>query len=260
MAHRIEVGFRPQIRDPIGEKIKRRIESELHINKVEKVRIVDVYTIDMCLSEEELETLARRAFSDPIIQFFSIDAPLIEDFDWLIEVGLTPGVTDNVGRTAREALIFCLGKELTPQEKVYTSRQYIMWGDVEGNDVKRIGKELLANELVHRIEILNREGLKKRGRSFYVPRVLGDSTQVYVCEIDIDVSNEELLRISKERLLALNLEEMLAIKDYFSREDVILKRKTVGLGSRITDVELEAIAQTWSNLDLGKSRSVISIL
>ena len=57
-----------------------------------------------------------------------------------------------------------------------------------------------------------------------------------VNSIDIlDADDEELLKISEQGLLALNLSEMKAIQNYFSR-----------LGRNPTDVELETIAQTWS--------------
>jgi len=46
--------------------------------------------------------------------------------------------------------------------------------------------------------------------------------------------------------LALSLEEMKAICNYLQRSDVLAERERVGLGREITDVELEAIAQTWS--------------
>jgi len=57
-----------------------------------------------------------------------------------------------------------------------------------------------------------------------------------VSTIDIlSVDNKKLEDISKEYLLSLNLREMLAVKDYFSKK-----------GRNPTDVELETIAQTWS--------------
>lgn len=57
-----------------------------------------------------------------------------------------------------------------------------------------------------------------------------------VKEIDIlGASNEELVRISKQGVLSLTLGEMLAIKQYFRKQ----KRNP-------SDVELETIAQTWS--------------
>ena len=57
---------------------------------------------------------------------------------------------------------------------------------------------------------------------------------------------KSLLRISRERLLALSLSEMKVLQAYFAREDVRAQRQQVGLGARATDVELEALAQTWS--------------
>lgn len=51
----------------------------------------------------------------------------------------------------------------------------------------------------------------------------------------INATNEQLIKISEEGLLSLNLEEMKAIRDYFT-----------SLGRNPTDVELETLAQTWS--------------
>jgi len=51
----------------------------------------------------------------------------------------------------------------------------------------------------------------------------------------LDADDEELMRISREGLLSLNLAEMRTIQNYFLR-----------LGRNPTDVELETIAQTWS--------------
>jgi len=50
-----------------------------------------------------------------------------------------------------------------------------------------------------------------------------------------DVDDKQLLEISKKNLLALNLEEMKTIKNYFNKK-----------GRNPTDIELETIAQTWS--------------
>ena len=51
----------------------------------------------------------------------------------------------------------------------------------------------------------------------------------------LKVDEAELLRISREDLLSLNLSEMQAIQAYFTE-----------LGREPTDVELETLAQTWS--------------
>ena len=103
MIYRVEIGLKPAIRDARGEKIKGRIIHDLNI-PVEEVRTVDVYTLEASLSAEEIRQIATGPFLDPIIQEYSLGRPMAHDFDWAIEVGYKPGVTDNVGRTAREAV------------------------------------------------------------------------------------------------------------------------------------------------------------
>ena len=55
-----------------------------------------------------------------------------------------------------------------------------------------------------------------------------------------------LMRISSEGILSLSLEEMHAIRDYFASDAVQRRAAALGLPEQPTDVELECIAQTWS--------------
>ena len=244
MAHRIEITNREGIRDPLSEKVKRRIERDLGI-RVEAVRTIEVYVIDASLTRAQLEELVR-AYSDPITQRYTIDEPIARDFDWVIEVGFLPGVTDNVGRTARETLLQVLGIPLREDQRVYTSRQYLIKGELDREEAQRIATEVLGNPLINRFEIRSKEEWDpKVGIGPIVPKV-GGSSGGRVEEISLEVSDEELEKISKERLLALSLEEMRAIQRYLRTPEVVAERRRVGLGDRVTDVELEAIAQTWS--------------
>ena len=152
MVHRIEVGFREGIRDALGEKTKRKIVEHLGI-EVADVRTVEVYTIEGDLSPEELAAIAGGPFSDPVIQYFTIDKPAARSFDWLIEVGFRPGVTDNVGKTAAEAVRLLLGQGR--DAGVFTSRQYCLTGRLDGAHVERIASGLLANDLIQRYEIIH---------------------------------------------------------------------------------------------------------
>ena len=249
MANRIEIGFRAGIRDALGEKIKRRIIEHLRI-PVDSVKTIEVYTIDAPLTPEELERAARGPLSDPVIQEYAVDRPLARGFDWLIEVGFRPGVTDNVGKTAAEAIALLIGKPL----RVTTSRQYAI-GAVRGGctldpltrgDAERIASELLANDLIQRFDIIDgRTWDPAKGIKPYVPRVLGEENP-RTEPIELDCPDEELVRISNERVLALTLDEMRILRDYLKNETVLARRKEVGLGAQMTDVELECLAQTWS--------------
>jgi len=48
---------------------------------VDRVRTIDVYTVDAELTPEELAAAAAGPFSDPVIQQFSIDRPAAGGFD-----------------------------------------------------------------------------------------------------------------------------------------------------------------------------------
>lgn len=64
--------------------------------------------------------------------------------------------------------------------------------------------------------------------------------------IDLEIADKDLQKLSSNRLLALTLEEMQAIRNHFRDEKVKVKRSALGLSAQPTDVELEVIAQTWS--------------
>ena len=243
MAVRIEIGFREGIRDALGEKIRRRIVQHLQI-PVDDVKTIDVYTIDGILPLQDLEAAARGPLSDPVTQRYSIGVPIAFGFDWLIEVGFRPGVTDNVGKTAREALRLLLGDKAPPDLGVYTSRQYLLRGPLGRAATEHIATNLLANELIERYTIS--EGAAwNRQIVPYIPRVSGEG-EPKTEEIDLDVDDRALLKISSDRVLALNLAEMASLRDYLRVKTVRQARAQVGLGSRITDAELECLAQTWS--------------
>ena len=131
MLCRVIVGLKSNVRDVVGEKFARKIKSELHMD-VGDVRIVNVFTLEG-LSEEQVGlALERAALHDPVLHEISLE-PLARDFDWILEVGFRPGVTDNEGRTAQETLGVVLGlsgKELEPV-KVYTSKQYLITADMD---------------------------------------------------------------------------------------------------------------------------------
>jgi phosphoribosylformylglycinamidine synthase len=245
MPHRIEVTCKDDLRDPLGEKTATRIKHDLGLT-AQSVRTIEVFTIDAPLEKAQLELVAKEAYSDPITQEWSVDRPLARAFDWAIEVGFLPGVTDNVGRTAREALEACLTIRLQEEEKVYTSRQYLIEGDLSRAEAERIATELLGNPLVNRFEIRSREEWDtKKGFGPRVPKVTG-LTGGRVEQFNLEITDEKLLALSRDRLLALSLEEMQTIQNYARNAAVKKDRKKIGIGEQITDVELEALAQTWS--------------
>jgi len=247
MANRIEVGFKTGIRDALGEKTKKRIIDTLAL-KVSNVATIEVYTIDGELSAAELQEAASGPLSDPVIQEFSINRPLAKNFDWLIEVGFRPGVTDNVGKTAREAIELLLGDAAVPGKiNVYTSRQYLISGQISRSGAETIASGLLANDLIERHQVIAASDFDiNQGLPAFIPKVQSED-KPQVAQINLAaVSAQGLLKISQEKLLALNLEEMKKIQAYYQNPAVIKARKKFGLDENTTDVELECLGQTWS--------------
>jgi phosphoribosylformylglycinamidine synthase II len=254
MAHRIEVALKPGLKDAHGLKTARRVREDLRL-PVSEIRTIKTYLIDADLTGQQLTDAAEGPFSDPVIQVWALDGALALElgfpWDWLVEVGFRPGVTDNEGRTAREAVELLLGRDFTAKEGVYTATQYCIRGDLSRAEVDGLARDLLANDLIQRITVIPRDAApdlwsRQDSPLYAVPRVTAESA-VEVEELDLfALTDQEIIDLSRERVLAMNLNEMNVIKGYFARPDVEAERRRAGLSSRITDVELEALAQTWS--------------
>ncbi len=241
MPHRIEVCLKQSLPDPAGRRIASRIESDLGF-KLDGLKVADSFIIDMDLDEAALETLAEEVFRDPVIQEVTIDQPLNLPFDWLVEVGYRPGVTDNVGRTAREAVERTLNMQERSAGGVYSRKLYFFKGRLTREEVSHIAKDLLANDLIQTSEVFS----PSDDRSLINAPIVKSKAEIFVREIDLDISDDELCRISREGVLALNLEEMKTIQRFFNGQKFVDQRKKHGLSYRITDCELEVLAQTWS--------------
>jgi len=130
-----------------------------------------------------------------------------------------------------------------PREGIFSSQTTFLTGRLTKEDVERIAASFY-NPLIHRVEILSREEWLGGTREPFVPLVkLPPPAEVL--EVDLELPEEELVRLGKEGIpdpaggrrgpLALDKDCLLAIRNHFRR-----------LGRKPTDVELESIAQTWS--------------
>ena len=234
---RIEVKPRGSLRDPASAKLKKEIGA-MTGKDIADLMITKSYTINAQLSDEEMEKLGKELFADRISEEYIYGEPAYSH-TWRIEVGLLPGMTDNVGKTAGTAVRDVLGKN----PDVYFSKVYYIDGEFEDEaTLDEIAEKLLANKVIERWRIFSPENTEfspfpAKVEAGHIPEVE---------KINMDVSPVELEEMSRERLLALSLEEMKGIKEYYKRKETIEEREKVGLDSRATDVELEALAQSWS--------------
>jgi phosphoribosylformylglycinamidine (FGAM) synthase PurS component len=155
MPERLEIMLKPEIRDPEGETLRRKAREYLGI-KLEEVRTIQVLILDTSLRREQLEAVRQEIFTNPVTQISSFE-PLARDFDWIIWVGFLPGVRDNAGSTAVEAIEAFLDLTLPAGEGVYTSKQYgIKARRLKREGVERIARELLANDLIQQWRVIHR--------------------------------------------------------------------------------------------------------
>lgn len=201
----------------------------------------DSYLIDADLSRDDLFKLAQ-ALTNPILENYHInDSPKVESFSHAIEIGFLPGVTDNVAHTVKETAFDLLKLDKDFNLQIYTSKIFF----IKSKSFKE-AKEysmILYNPLIERVHITGLEF----GKFYFpleIPRVsLKDKKDVV--DVSLVVSDEELVKIGKDGVkdedgtrrgpLALDLSSMQVIAAHFNK----LKRNP-------TDIELESLAQTWS--------------
>ncbi|MCX5890613.1 MAG: AIR synthase-related protein [Deltaproteobacteria bacterium] len=246
MAVRLEVGWRPELTDAEGEGVRRQAREYFGL-ELHQVRVVRVLMLDLDLPPGELEAVRTEIFTHPTTQISGF-RPLAQafDFDWAVWVGFKPGVRDNAGAVAREAIEAFLGRPLAPAAAVYTSKLFLFGGDhLDGDQMAMVARELLANDMIQQARVYSREQWDhENGIGIILPRVqLAHTPEVAVFDIS---SLESLRELSRQRHLALRDADLPIIRDYFRRPEVVARRAEVGLGPP-TDVELEYLAQARSD-------------
>jgi len=249
MAARLEIALRPELFDAEGEAIKRKARDYFNLH-LDRVRTIQILTIDAELSRDQLEAARQQVFTNPVTQISSFQ-PLAAHFDWAVWVGYRPGVRDTAGSTAVEAMEDLLKIRFRSWEAVYTSKLYLiecqrLAGTARGKKAAaRIARELLANELIQQWRLYSiAEWHPEQGIGIIIPKVR--STHEPAVSTFSIRSDEELERLSRERNLALQPMDIPVIRAYFLSSEVLAARKSVGLGDP-TDVELEYISQARSD-------------
>jgi phosphoribosylformylglycinamidine synthase subunit PurSL len=244
MAVRLEIGWRPELTDAEGEALRRKALEYCGL-ALDGVRVCRLLMLDLDLSPAEMEAVRTEVFTNPVTQVSSFK-PLAREFDWALWVGFRPGVRDNAGATAREAIEAFLGRSLPREAAVYTSKLHLLFGpQISRDQAARMARELLANDLIQECRLFSRqEWDPDQGVGLILPRVqLAHQPAVAAFPVD---SLEALGRLSAERHLYLREQDLPIIQEYFRRPDVKARRAQLGLGP-LTDVELEYLAQARSD-------------
>ncbi|HZJ18557.1 MAG TPA: AIR synthase-related protein, partial [Patescibacteria group bacterium] len=241
MITRIEVVSKTS--DAKAKNKKGKIESTGFKGKIKNIFLCDVYTVDKKISKIDIEKIAS-SLHNPVSQSIYINTLLPFKFNWALEIGFLPGITDNVANTAKEIIEDLLKIKFKKNENAYTSQLILIDAKLNRKEIDAIALSLI-NPLIQRFHVKSFNAFKKdSGMDRLVPKV-NLINKIKVKNVNLDISDEELIKIGKMGIedkdgsrrgpLALSLEYMKAIQAYFSK----IERKP-------TDIEIETIAQTWS--------------
>ncbi len=218
--HRFEIRPLENAGDPIGDAA-RRDAVRLGYDPA-SVRSARVYLIEADLDPDQATCLLDRLLVDAVIESGEQAASPAPDGSSLIEVHPLPGVMDPAAQSVAGAIRTLVGVEA----RVSTARRFEFVG-MDQTSAQTVAERTLANPVVHAIH-----------DDPFCPNTLpvGHEPVFEVKHIEIrELDDGALERLSRDAHLFLSLDEMRAIRDEYRA----LEREP-------TDIELETLAQTWS--------------
>ncbi|MFO7772887.1 MAG: phosphoribosylformylglycinamidine synthase subunit PurL [Dehalococcoidia bacterium] len=223
LLYRAEVSIKDGLRDPRGEALHSDIR-DLGITDVTLVRVSDVYVLSGTMGQDEVRRICEELLVDPVVQEHSYnkaEAEFASQNSHVVEVAYNPGVVDPVEESVKKG-ISDLG--ITTVESVRTAKRYLLSGAISDEAFQSVCDKLLVNSVIQHV-VTERDAIT-------APSLMYEFSLNSVNLLTAD--DNALMEVSKDGLW-LNLSEMKQIQNYFSK-----------LGRNPTDVELETLAQTWS--------------
>lgn len=193
------------------------------------IEVADLFFLEgPALDGPTVERIASTLLYDPILQDLVWaelgTAPEAFSEGRSVEVSPLPGVTDSV---AESLLRVAHGLGFSALHAAATGTRVRLHGLWDEAAVQGVARGLLANEVVQRFTV---------DSPVPPPFVADTPAPPRVERVPLRGADDAaLLAISQSRRLSLNLDEMRAVRSWFE-----------GQGREPTDLELEMIAQTWS--------------
>jgi phosphoribosylformylglycinamidine synthase subunit PurSL len=205
--------------DARAQAVERRARSLGY--PVAGVASAKVYLVEAPLDDANLERVLARLLADPVTEEASVGAAA-PGAARTVEVHPLPGVMDPVAQSVAEAI-----KDLTGAEaRVSTGSRFDFRG-LAKEQADQLARQILANPVIHQISI-------GPWHPKELPKGHGYELRVRTIPL-LSLGDDELTRLSRDAHLFLSLEEMKAVQEEFRR-----------VGRDPTDIELETLAQTWS--------------
>jgi phosphoribosylformylglycinamidine synthase II len=199
----------------------------LGVASIQSVRTARSFLVEGDLSRERIEGIAGSLLTDPIVERTVIrqlpSTASESEAGQLLTVLFKAGVTDNVAESVKSVLVD-LGHPVT---NVRTGKKFWFNAEAQSEDVALVGRKVLSNDA---IQYVVNGPLALRTLALGQPYTLALATTP-ICEL----TDAGLAALSKTGQLYLSLTEMQTIQAWFREQ-----------GRDPTDIELETIAQTWS--------------
>ncbi|KTB48212.1 phosphoribosylformylglycinamidine synthase subunit II [Dehalogenimonas alkenigignens] len=218
MIYRIEVMPAPGLPDRRGAALLKDI-ADLNLSGVNSARVVEVYWLKGNIDRAAAETIAREALTDPVTETFRIDEPGEKTTAGrAVLVAHNPGVTDPVEETILKAAAD-LGIAL---EAARTGRLYLLGGSFSRPTLDLVTNRLLLNPIVQ--HAVNEQSV-----------IFGENPAYHFQLRQIDLPDGDAALCDVGKLFCLSPDEVRAAAEYYAKA-----------GRKPTDVELETLAQSWS--------------
>jgi len=219
LVHRFEVRVKPGLPDPRSDSVQRGA-ANLGI-AVAAAQACRVYLIQGDLTADQRRVIGQRLLADLVVESV---AEGVSTADGLtsVEIHPLPGVMDPAAQSVQQAVNELVGANV----QVSTGWRY----DLRGITIEQavaLAQRLLANGVVQQIHTTP-----------WHPKELphGGTYTLKLRNILVrGLTDDQLTKLSREAHLFLSLPEMQAVRAEYER-----------VGREPTDIELETIAQTWS--------------
>lgn len=229
-----EVEIRPK-QDQVDREAQRVLHEarNLHADSIVEIASARSFLIQTDRARQDVERAATRLLIDAVVETMSVrpvarssaaeSPPGAANGGRQINVLFKPGVTDNVAQSAKTALAE-LGLAV---DAVSTCRKYWINPGADHSDVEKLARRILANDAIEQVV---------RGPLAMDSVSLGSTYDFQRVIVPIRAMDDaQLADLSRTGQLYLSLVEMQTIRQHFA-----------GQNRDPTDIELETIAQTWS--------------
>jgi len=242
----VQVFLKAHITDVKGNKVAEKCQAELGID-TGNVKSSKLFFINYPANEQEVLDFGNLCLKDQVTDDILVnELYTAEAYKSCIAIAQLPGVTDDEGTSAQMAWVdyFNVDADVKTQH-IFTQKVFYFEKELSAEQMQKIAKRLLGNPLINHFTYATKGEAKTISFEPYVPEVKM-STDETVEIVDLNLSDEQLVQLSKEKVLALNLAEMKAIVGYYDRAKTQEDREKIGLPKEPTDCELEILGQTWS--------------